>query len=160
MRTIKFRAQHITSNKWLFGDIRHHKNDVYIFEQGGNKGELVKPDTIGQFTGLTDKNGKEIYEGDVIKVREYENLLMKEFSDEPDRFDMFTLEEIRGELLKEYISPIVFDEGGFLITTIQGSYDMWLACLFGDMKRSSPSFDFDVIGNIHENPELLKGGEQ
>ena len=65
-RPIKFRAQDIASNKWLFGDIRHHKNDVCIFEQGGNIGEQVKPDTIGQFTGFDNCFGSEIYEGDIL----------------------------------------------------------------------------------------------
>lgn len=39
-------------------------------------------------------------------------------------------------------------------------FDMWTASLFGDMKRSNPVLDFEVIGNIHDTPELLKGGAE
>jgi uncharacterized phage protein (TIGR01671 family) len=123
----------------------------------------VKKETIGQFTGLHDCNGKEIYEGDIIRVSEYENILMREFNDAPDRFDLFTLDEIKGDLRQSYTSPVTWEEGSFCIST-KGDWlhhnDMFLAVLFGDMKRSSPIFIFEVIGNIHDNPELLKGGNE
>lgn len=69
MRTIKFRAkaERVDGDKWIYGDFRHNKKDFCIFEQGGNTGELIQPETIGQFTGLLDKNGREIYEGDIIR---------------------------------------------------------------------------------------------
>ena len=119
----------------------------------------VHPDTIGQYTGLKDKAGKEVYEGDILRVSEYENILMREFDDSIDSFDMFTLDEITGDFQQSYTSPVIWEEGTFCIST-KGDWlhhnDMFLAVLFGDMKRSSPIFIFEVIGNIHENPELIK----
>lgn len=71
------------------------------------------------------------------------------------------LNEIKGDLQQSYTSPVVWEEGTFCIST-KGDWlhhnDMFLAVLFGDMKRSSPIFDFEVIGNIHENSEMVKGG--
>lgn len=123
------------------------------------KGESIEVVHLSQYTGLKDKNGKKIFEGDIMLVREYENILMREFNDDTSRFDMFTIDEIKGDMRNSYTSPVIWEEGTFCIST-NGDWlhhnDMFLAVLFGDMKRSSPIFDFEVIGNIHDNPELIK----
>lgn len=122
MRQIKFRAQEIASNKWLYGDLRHHKDDVCIFEQGGMKGEQVKRDTVGQFTGLRDINGKDIYEGDILDVN---------YADEDSYL------EVR------------FVRGVFAF--------LWNGDLDDEFPCNAPTHEWaKVIGNIHDNPKLIK----
>lgn len=167
MRIIKFRAQDISSNKWLFGDIRHHKNDVCIFEQGGNKGEQVKPTTVGQFTGLYDKNGKEIFEGDILKWYEI------------GHSDHDVLEPPE-DYIKEYMDVVEFLGGTycvgreeapslipveFLTEEFQANEDDMFKWVYNTDEYPNITIDdmyiCEVIGNIHDNPDLIKeGGEQ
>mgnify|MGYP001004100934 CR=1 FL=1 len=163
-REILFRGKSIQNGKWLYGNIQipEAPYDEYLMLDNGWQMQ-VDADTIGQYTGLIDKNGKKIFEGDILRVSEYENILMREFNDDPNRFDLFTLDEIKGDLRQSYTSPVTWEECSFCIST-KGDWlhhnDMFLAVLFGDMKRSSPIFIFEVIGNIHDNPELMERRQQ
>lgn len=164
MREIKFRGK---SNifGWVYGCYAVVDGNAHIFEeddlvedghhirQESDRPTWVDENTIGQYTGLKDANGKEIYEGDIVKVEEYTNELMK-IEHKYDDFEVFSLDEIKGEKTKEFISGVFCEDGSFFLkdSDISGYY---LNAIAGDMKRSQPIFVTKVIGNIHDNPELL-----
>lgn len=124
MRKIKFRGKSVDDGVWVYGDYHHRAGNVHtiIAMEPDKYGKVfyavnqVIPDTVGQFTGLYDKNGKEIYFDDIVRNKYGDIGSVIWFSDWSLRVDW----------------------GG------------------GDIHFIDPEWGLEVIGNIHDNPELLK----
>lgn len=126
-RIIKFRVWDSISNSWIN---KEGMTLSEIFEWGGSgeDSSVMYQLTFTQFTGLKDKNGKEIYEGDILKS-EAGSIYMNKYTK-----------------LREWLSKVVFKEGKFTTEPILPdtvSYDIHK--------------DDEVIGNVFEDKELLNG---
>ena len=130
MRTIKFRGRK-PNGEWLYGDLVQCDGQVVIIPADGYDSfdcYFVDPETVGQYTGLKDKNGKEIYEGD---VHEYDG---RHFA---VKFGYYTDDDTHVEMYYGwYLDSNSLEE--------QGSLGV-------DSEKY-----VNIVGNVYENPELLQ----
>ena len=140
MREILFRGKQIYDDgKWIIGHYACRYGTHYIYFPKTNPysfdHEFIIPETVGQYTGLTDKNGTKIFEGDIIKA----------WGQRP-MYVHFNEETLTWEMTD--VGVPIFEVNHLLNT-------MDLAEV--QVEAVVDEIHTEVIGNIHDNPELLKG---
>ena len=146
-REILFRGKCERTGLWRFGYLSN--KDVINTDNGRIK---IIPATIGQFTGLTDKNGVKIWEGDKVKFK------CSRQGEESQFYEQTEIIRFRTGCFCVGSTPLA--DWNWRGDSIQSAkityrnhvYDMG----YGADKSYYKDFDMEVIGNIHDNPELIK----
>lgn len=145
MREILFRGKQVNNDEWVIGNlicldvpkdiISDEEFDCYIGDSRGIYSFRVNPSTLGQYTGLTDKNGNKIFEGDILKAKVSDR---NTFGKKKEAY--WTVE------YKER-----FTQGNTFY--VYGVNRRWSRTITQSMIRNC---DCEIIGNIHDNLELIK----
>jgi len=136
MREIEFRGKWKSNGKWIYGSLVDKRSGERLISRYNEmlefEGRYVHPETVGQYTGLLDKNGKKIFAGDIVKRSfgvGYSTARYPSFADGTERVSVGAVEydcKLAGYRFLEQMDDI-----NFVVTV-------------------------EVIGNIHDNPELLE----
>lgn len=132
MRKIIFRGKHMAGSPWCYGNLAVRRDGVSVITPDdtpcGVYGQ-VDPATVGQYVGINDKNGCHIYEGDIVRAVLPETVACREF--------VWPL------------MAVAFHEGAFGVW--QNARD------FTPLRSFASRVEFEVVGNIHDNPDMIGG---
>lgn len=126
-RKIAFRGKSRYRKEWLYGNLVQYKDGSF-----GIDGVPVETDSVGQFTGLCDKDGREIYEGDVL-CSPLGNVVIVKFG-------------YKEHVVKHDIFTDSFAAYGWIVENVKNGITDFLDNEF---------LQGEVIGNIHDNPSLI-----
>mgnify|MGYP002649004250 FL=1 len=132
MREILFRGKRKDNGEWVYGNYAitdNNEKQHFIFQNKAFEFEVV-PETVGQYTGITDDNGKKIFEGDILGVT----------NDDPDY---------------DYITKVYLD-CDTLCVDVQGQDYDYTSIGFAIEIWDDECDQVEIIGNIYDNPELLE----
>lgn len=142
-REILFRGKRTDNCEWVYGNYCYAElidksgyEDLIIEQPADGETRRVIPETVGQYTGLTDKNGKKIFEGDILKCCD-------------------------GKIETEFMAVVEFGNPngtyswGWQLKPISGDTDVNPDILLW-IEMEETGAHAEIIGNIHDNPELLE----
>ena len=172
MREILFRGKDLQEqNGWLYGyfyksDINKREResgkatliftpdcDTFIYVPEYHNSWMVKSETVGQYTGLTDKNGTRVFEGDVVKLFD---IAIGEIVYGCGTFGISCRQQIDYDYLASEIASITGCDNTPMFCRNDNFVSLWE--LYSNYNEENSEISvIEVIGNIYDNPELLKG---
>ena len=148
IREVIFRGKRADNGEWIEGSLLGidwcDKPSTYSIAPNTPVSVFysVIPETVGQYTGLTDKNGKRIFEGDIVRAT----------IERAERCQSPRIEN--GVIGYDCIGMI-----GLILYKDKNGENVW-SDFFNELSLSGliEDYYFEIIGNIHDNPDILKGG--
>ena len=165
MREILFRGKNTFDGHWVHGLLISIGDELsmIVSDNGLNRAYPVSSETVGQYTGLTDKNGRKIFEGDIVRYYHHKKSLVPVTDITPEE-DHYGRDEESGLPLAYRTTKIIRYKGHVELDPILGMTinlknrcEWWRNLNYEDDSINSDRLE--VIDNIYDNPELLEVGK-